>query len=443
MEDRREVKNSHGLSLRLFPASLPVTMPPFPMRHAGGFLKLDEITVLIADDDEAVRETLSESLLDMGFVDVIQTKDGEAALETLEGEDVHLLLLDLAMPRLRGEEVVEIALSRYPELIIIIVTGFATLEKAIQLMKKGIYDLIRKPFNPRTLARKIDAALLKQDARREGRKEGRNFGDFELLEEIARGGSSVVWKAREKETDDVVALKILEGSEEATDEQILRFHREARTVEELRHPYIVSVRRIGVHEKRHYIAMDFIEGLSLDEWIERNDPDIRLVLNVLSQTGFALHYAHEREILHRDLKPTNILVDDRNQPHLIDFGLAKSTREKLRITRGSRLHGTIGYIAPERFSDKGGPVGVESDIFSLGVILYEVLTGTLPYRMIKECDFLPDFSRSPASPSLFRPEFPAALSEVALKAVALRPEERYASARELAKALHETLELLT
>lgn len=400
------------------------------------------VKVLVVDDEETIRETLVESLETMGFENVRTAANGEEALERLGAEKVDLLLLDLAMPKIRGEEVVELALGRDPDLVIVVVTGFATLEKAINLMKCGIYDLLRKPFNPRMLAKKVESALLKREARRREEAPGRAFGDFELLEEISQGGSSTVWRARETATAEEVALKILLAGKTATDEQIMRFHREAQTITELRHPHIVGIRRIGAHKDQHFIAMDLIRGLPMDEWIERNDPPLREVIAILCRVGMALDYAHQREILHRDLKPSNILVDENRQPHIIDFGLAKSIREGLRITRKSRLLGTIGYISPERFSDKSGAVGVEADIFALGVILYEILTGTLPYRILKECNFLPDFTHPPTAPAAFRPGLPAGLSDATLKAVALKPEDRFHSAREFANALNKSCENL-
>jgi serine/threonine protein kinase len=405
-----------------------------------GLVDLSATRILITDDDETIRETLHETLVSLGCRHVKLAEDGEEALKALSDEKFDLLLLDLAMPKLRGEEVVEVALGQDPGLIIIVITGYATLEKAVSLMKKGIYDLLRKPFNPYTLVRKVESALIKHRARKEDEGKPQDFGEFELLEEISRGGVGVVWRALDKTDGEVVALKILLAGKKATDEQVIRFHREASTVAELRHPHIVSIRRIGAHVGQHFIAMDLIDGQPMDEWIEYNDPPLRVVLRAFVETGLAVHYAHEREIVHRDLKPSNILVDERNLPHIIDFGLATSIREDLRITEKHRLHGTMGFIAPERFSDRGKTVDLRADIFSLGVMLYEVLTGTFPYRMLKNVDFLPDFNQPPAPPSDFRPELPPGLSEAALKAVAIQAEDRFQSAREFMEAVRACME---
>jgi len=405
------------------------------LRVPGGVVDFNSVRVLVADDDESIRETLLEALIAMGFDNVRLAEDGERALEALGGEATDLVLLDLVMPKIRGEEVVDVALGRYPDLVIIVITGFATLDKAVSLMQKGIYDLVRKPFSPYTLARKIESALLKHEARMEGNGEEKDFGDFELLDEVSRGGMGVIWKAREKESGDVVALKVLLAGKKATDEQVLRFHREADTISKLEHPAIVSIRRVGAHKGAHYIAMDFIDGKPLDEWIEYNDPPLHAVLDVLRETAEALHFAHERHFLHRDLKPSNILVDKKRKPRIIDFGLAKSLRDDLRITERRHLHGTVGFMAPERFSDRGEGVDVRSDIFSLGVILYEILTGTFPYRMLKELEFLPDFGKPPAPPIAFRPELSESLSDSALKAIALDPVDRFQTALEFSKAL--------
>jgi serine/threonine-protein kinase len=290
--------------------------------------------------------------------------------------------------------------------------------------------------------KKVESALIRHRTREAAEGKDKEFGDFILLEEISRGGVGMVWKARDKKSGQDVALKILLAGKEATDEQVVRFHREANTVAELRHPHIVAIHRIGAFRGRHFIAMDYIDGLPLDEWIEYRDPPLRTVLKVLSGAGLALHYAHEREILHRDLKPSNILVDDELHPHIIDFGLALSIRDDLRVTEGNRLHGTVGYIAPERFSDKGQELDVRVDIFSLGVILYEILTGTIPYRLVKEAGFFPDFSRPPIPPIKTRPDIEEPLSQAALKAVALNPEDRFSTAREFVEALRRGEEAL-
>ena len=157
-----------------------------------------KVRVLVADDDESIRETLREALLTMGFEHVRLAEDGERALEVLGEEETDIVLLDLVMPHIQGEGVVDVAMGRYPDLVIIVITGFATLEKAVSLMQKGIYDLIRKPFSPYTLGRKIESALLKREALAEGANRETDFGDFELLEEVSRGGMGVIWKAREK-----------------------------------------------------------------------------------------------------------------------------------------------------------------------------------------------------------------------------------------------------
>jgi FixJ family two-component response regulator len=404
-----------------------------------GTVDFSGIRVLVADDDLVIRETLVESLLTMGFKEITTAGDGQETLECLNRSETDLLLLDLAMPRVRGEEVVEIALAQNSALVIIVITGFATLDKAVDLMKKGIYDLIRKPFHYSILARKIEAAIEKSRARKAERAGERDFGEFLLVEEISRGGAGVVWKAVEKETGDAVALKVLLAGEKATDEQILRFHREAATIAELRHPNIVAIRRIGAFKGQHFIAMDFIDGLPLDEWIERKNPGLRTILGVIAQVGRTLYYAHGREILHRDLKPSNILVDGRQTPHIIDFGLAKSIRDNLRITRKSRLHGTIGYIAPERFHDRGGEEDLRTDLFSLGVILYEILESRLPYPMFQDGQLLPDFSCPPALPRP-RPGMPGELPAIALRAVAVRPEDRFGDALEFVRAIERCLE---
>jgi DNA-binding response OmpR family regulator len=396
------------------------------------------ITALVADDEPVVREVIAESLRAMGMEQVDEAVDGTDAIAKLRATTYQLLMVDLAMPGASGDQVVAAAMEVHPESVVIVVTGHATIDNAVELMKHGAADVVRKPFDQSLLRAKITGALDRAEDRKAAAGNVR-FGRYEIRNEIARGGVGIVYHALDRESGEAVALKILQSGAEATEEQILRFHREAKTVQELRHPNIVRVRDFGSAGGRHYIVMDYIDGKPLDEAIHAGELTLKRALRVEIGAALALDYAHQREILHRDVKPSNILIDDDWKPHLIDFGLARFVRESRKVTKSRRIHGTFGYIAPERFKSTHADTDPRADIFALGVVLYEMLTGTMPYPMRAEANFLPDFSRTPTLPSDLNPEIPIELSQIALHTCSASAAERPASARELANDLEDVL----
>ncbi len=265
---------------------------------------------------------------------------------------------------------------------------------------------------------------------------GLSFGKYHLLGELGRGGMGVVYKARHKELDRVVAIKMILSSHLASQEQIDRFYAEARAAARIRSANIVGIHDVGQIHGQHYFAMDFMAGPSLADLIRQGPIEPNLAARQVSIVARAVDDLHAQGVVHRDLKPSNVLHDEAGRPCVTDFGLAKLLESDGRVTRSGAIVGTPGYMAPEQAAGKTSEVGPRSDIYSLGAILYEMITGRPPFTGETPLDTLVQvLEGEPPRPRRIRPEVPRALERICLKCLERHSEDRYASARELADDL--------
>lgn len=265
------------------------------------------------------------------------------------------------------------------------------------------------------------------------------FGRYRILRKLGEGGMGAVYLARDTQLDREVALKLPSFSADRNSEIVRRFRREASTAATLLHPNICPVYDVGEIEGRHYLTMAYIRGHTLSEYIapDKLQPERQVAL-LIRKLAIALHEAHQRGIVHRDLKPANIMIDDQREPIVMDFGLARHLDDDAsQLTRTGTIVGTPAYMAPEQL--RGEPVGPAADIYSLGVVLYQLLTGRVPFEGPPAAVIGQALTCEPPPIEDSRPDVSPHLAAICRRAMAKRPEERFASMSELAEAVGEHL----
>ena len=284
--------------------------------------------------------------------------------------------------------------------------------------------------------------------------QARSFGDYDIIERIGRGGMGVVFKARQRRPNRLVALKMVLAGELASPTLIQRFRIEAEAAANLDHPNIVPIYEVGESAQRHYFTMKLIEGISLAQLISKfgfhdgkelsTGPPGRNVqksiATLMVKVARAVHYAHQRGVLHRDIKPSNILVDVQGEPHLTDFGVAKMVAHTSELTLSGAVIGTPSYMAPEQAAGDTKHLTTAADIYSLGAVLYELLTGRPPFRGETPVETLRKVvEQEPERPQSLNKIADPDLATICLKCLEKDPRQRYGSAEALAEDLERWL----
>jgi serine/threonine-protein kinase len=268
----------------------------------------------------------------------------------------------------------------------------------------------------------------------------KSCGDHELLSVLAQGGMGLVYKARQRSPNRLVALKMIRSSRLASDSDVRRFRNEAETIAQLDHPHIVPIYEVGEEDGQLYFSMKLMEGGSLTEHLPRFQNDPRATAQLMVNIARAVHHAHQRGVLHRDLKPSNILLDAAGHAHVTDFGLAKRLEGDGSLTETGAIVGMPCYMSPEQATGRKGPITTATDVYGLGTILYALLTGRPPFQDNTPLDTLAQVQRrEPDRPSGINRQVDLDLETICLKCLQKDPNQRYASADALADDLQRWL----
>ncbi|MCC6493885.1 MAG: protein kinase [Pirellulales bacterium] len=257
------------------------------------------------------------------------------------------------------------------------------------------------------------------------------LGRFELVARLGVGGFGSVWKARDTELDRIVAIKIPRKGQLAPAE-IEQFFREARAAAQLRHPNIIPVHEVGRHEDAIFIVTELVRGVDLGEWLTARSMSAVEAACLCRTIALALQHAHDHGVIHRDLKPSNIMIDEQGEPNLMDFGLAKREVEEITMTIDGQILGTPAYMSPEQAGGDSHWTDRRTDIYSLGVILFRLLTGELPYRGEAQMQIHQRLTEDAPDPRKLNRHIPKDLATICLKCLERQPSRRYATALALA-----------
>lgn len=407
--------------------------------------------VLIADDNALYRGMLEKNMAKWGY-DVVIAEDGQQAWEILQGNDApRLVILDWQMPNLDGIDACRRLKhdDALPFIYVIMLTGRDSDEDMVLGLDAGADDYLTKPIEPAVLRSRLSAArrILKTVPTSDPLVP--QINGFDIKQMIGKGAYATIWEATHEATGKRVAVKMVRV-DLASRQALLRFGREVEMMRQLNHPNIAHVYDSHMDDSQGYCAMEFIDGVTLEKYVQQESPSAGRILKLIHRVCLALEHAHSLGIVHRDLKPSNIMVTQEGQPKLVDFGLGKSLYHQedsgafeAELSMDGMAIGTPMFMAPEQARAENEAIDARTDVYSLGVVLYVLLLRRHPHNVSEKDPWqtLVTVGSAEANPpSDVLPGFNARLSRIVMKALAKEPEMRYQSAAEFADEIRQFLQ---
>ena len=397
--------------------------------------------ILVVDDDEGVREFLSSALEERSYsVSVVSTV--KEALDLLKKHTFNIVLSDVKMPGESGMNFLSVCKKYYPKTSIIMITGAPNVEDAVKSVKDGAFDYLSKPIPVNKLYERVEAALDKHSSTLDSSSSTPKLASpnssnqgYNVIKTLGAGTMGVVLLV--EKNNKRYAMKILRNEYDASDKnlKIKRFLREAEILSQINHPNVIKIYEYGISEAEEipYIIMEFMPGKPLNHYMRMFSFTTDQIVSIIRQVSESLNAVHEHNILHRDIKPGNILMTDDIRLKLTDFGIAKVSNSNLTMTK--EILGSPAYMPPEAF-DNQSLCDCRSDIFSLGVIAYELLTGVKPFHgeTIGEIMNAIKYQR-PIEPLKINRNLPPYLQDIVAKMLAKKMEDRFSNVKEIIKAL--------
>jgi len=403
-----------------------------------------DTAVLIVDDEPFIRKTVKEILSDEGYT-VEEAGDSRACLDWLSRKKFDVVLMDIQMPGESGLDTFRrMARDKY-QADTVMISGHGTIETAVEAIKIGAHDFLEKPFSSAKLKSVVRSVIEKRDKMKavdEIKSEGRSLGPYLLGDKIAEGGTAAVYRAHQRNLDRTLAVKVLHAHMTGEPTFTQRFEMEAKTTALLSHPNIVQVFDFGLQDGLHYLAMEYVDGPSLKDFLKEEK---RLPLHIAVATGIkvcmALEHAHAHGVVHRDIKPGNILIAKGGAVKLVDFGISRCLASSAaELTQADQIIGTPLYMSPEQI--EGGKVGPEADIFALGTLLYLITTLRFPFtgsnmgailKAITDCAYVP--------PKSINREISEGLNAAIIQCLQKKLSKRFANVATLREALENSDEM--
>jgi serine/threonine protein kinase len=392
-------------------------------------------TILIVDDEKTMHHVLECALEPLGCIIRVVESGGEA-LDTIDETTVDLVILDITMPGLTGLEVLDALRDRYESvaLPVIMLTATDSADTVIEALRRGANDYITKPVDLDLVVKRTRMHLALQSGH------GQMIGNYRIDERLGLGGMGTVYAAVDVISGQRVAIKVLRRALTVHDDYVMRFLREARLASRLEHPNLVRCLGGGCDDETYFLAMELAPGVSLRTQIGEGPLPARQALDIARQLASALQAVEAAGLVHRDVKPDNVIVDDDGTARLTDFGIAREATGARRVTQTGRWIGSIVYASPEQLEDE---VDYTGDIYSLGCTLFAMLTGTDPFDPdARPYDLLKQKKRRSPRARARQRSVPKAVSRYVERMMAPKAHKRPATFGEVTRDIEGLLESL-